>query len=263
LGVAEASGTESILAVFITAICLGVRGGPSMNVRIALVLCATLIADVACVAQQKGTGVVTGNFCDAPELAKAGPGYTKEDIEQQPDKTADLPSVVQTVEQALKCYQALSGEKDPMQPKGLPKLNSAEMDFKTTTGKTVGFTFSIFVFKVGASREKDVTDELKFTYSVPKKIALPKTVGLAKVNPVPLYEELVKEVQEAARAAQAQSTALGMPLSKVSISISYGIKFDGNVSVNVPVQLVTIGGNGDYNKNNTQTITLTFGEPGQ
>lgn len=232
-----------------------------MNIQSAVLIVATLVASTACFAQQEE--LVTGNFCDKPTLSNPAPGYEKKDIEKQPDKTADLPSVVQTVEQALKCYQVLSGEKNPLQPDGLPKLNSTVMDFKTTTGKTVGFTFSIFVFKVGASREKDVTDDISFTYSVPKKIALPPGVGRAAVNPAPLYEELVKEVQAAARAAQAQSTALGMPLSKVSISISYGIKFDGNISLSVPVQLVTIGGNGDYNKNNTQTITLNFEQPSQ
>jgi hypothetical protein len=235
-----------------------------MNHRTALIFFISLSIGTTCVAQQKPQEkTITGNFCDAPKLTNPGPGYTEHDIEEQPKDTADLPSVVQTVEQALKCYQVLSGEKDPMQPKGLPKLNSVELDFKTTTGKTLGFTFSIFVFKVGASREKDVTDELKFTYSVPKKLQLPKTPGFAKPTPVPLYEELVKEVQAAARAAQAQSHALGMPLNKVSINVAYGIKFDGNVSINVPVQLVTIGGNGDYNKNNIQSITLSFEEPGQ
>jgi hypothetical protein len=234
-----------------------------MNPRTILIFFVSLSIGATCVAQQKPKDkTITGNFCDAPTLPSPGPTY--KDLKDQPKDTADLPSVVQTVEQALKCYQALSGEKDPLQPKGLPKLNSVEMDFKTTTGKTVGFTFSIFVFKVGASREKDVTDELKFTYSVPKKLALPKVVGLdqGKPKPVPLYEELVKEVQAAARAAQTQSKLLGMPLNKVSIAVSYGIKFDGNVSISVPVQLVTIGGNGDYNKNNTQSITLSFEEPG-
>jgi len=174
-------------------------------------------------------------------------------------QTADLPSVVQTVEHALECYQALAKTKDPMQPAGLPKLSSAAMDFKTTTGETVGFTFSVFVFKIGASREKDVTDDLTFTYGVPDA-TLPRSFGLAKVTPAPLYAELVKEVQAAARAALAQSTALGMPLRKVGITVAYGIKFDGSVSLNLPVELVTVGGNGDYNKNNTQTITLTFGQ---
>jgi hypothetical protein len=142
----------------------------------------------------------------------------------------------------------------------MPKLSSAVMDFKTTTGKTIGFSFSVFVFKVGASREKDVTNDLQFTYSVKKNLALSPSVGFAKPTPSPLFGELVNEIQSASLAAQAQSTALGLPLSKVSLTVSYGIKFDGNVAINVPIQLVTIGGNGDYNKNNIQTIALTFGE---
>ena len=83
------------------------------------------------------------------------------------------------------------------------------MDFKTTSGETVGFTFSVFVFKIGASREKDVTDDLSFTYSVPKPPAIAPHFGVSKPSPAPLYAELVKEVQAAARAAKAQSTALG------------------------------------------------------
>jgi hypothetical protein len=217
---------------------------------------ATVFASTVCFAQSvPGTGV-----CKPPSpITSPGPGYNKNEIDKQPMQTADLPSVVQTVEHALECYQALAKTKDPMQPDGLPRLSSAVMDFKTTTGETVGFTFSIFVFKVGASREKDVTDDLTFTYGVPDA-TLPRTFGLAKATPAPLYAELVKEVQAAARAAVAQSTALGMPLRKVGITVAYGIKFDGNISLNVPVELVTVGGNGDYNKNNTQTITLNFGQ---
>src|SRR5215472_11386947 len=113
---------------------------------VALVLlgqCFVLIEN-DCAAQQE-TMAVVGNFCDSPKLASAEAGYRAEDVKEQPKETADLPSVVRTVEQALKCYQALSGEKDPLHPKGLPKLNSVQLDFKTTTGKTVGFSFSIFV----------------------------------------------------------------------------------------------------------------------
>jgi hypothetical protein len=226
-----------------------------MKIRHAVLIFAVLATRMPCLAQQAGT---TGTVCDVPKLAAPGPGY--ESVQQQPDKTADLPSVVQTVEQALKCYQALTHETDPTQPKGLPKLSSVVMDFKTTTGTTGGLTFSIFIFKIGGSREKDITDEIKFTYSVPKETALPTTQGLVKVGPAPLFQDLVNDVEAAASAAQSQSSLLNIPLSNVSITISYGIKFDANVSLNAPVQLVTIGGSGDYNRNNTQTITLTFGK---
>ena len=214
-------------------------------------------------AQQQAKAIVTEEVCSAPKVAAAtgAAGAVAEDKKggEQPAGTADLARVVELVDHALKCYQALSKDLDPLQPKGLPKISSATMDFKTTTGKTVGFSLSIFVFKVGASREKDVTDDIAFTYSVPKVVA-PGPKGITKPAPADLFAELVKEVAAAASAAQAQSTALGMPLSKVQITVSYGIKFDGNVGVSVPISLVTIGGNGDYNRNNTQTITLTFGQ---
>jgi len=218
-----------------------------------------LVTSAMCLAQKKkAITVQEGDVCQVPHLP--APGAYPSDVKGQPDKTADLPSVIQTVEQALKCYQSLTGGSDPDQPKGLPKLSSATLDFKTTTAKTVGFSISFFIFKVGASREKDVTDDVSFTYSVPKTVVPTKAASFLKPTATDLFSELVKDVQAAANTAKTQSTALGMPLSKVQITIGYGIKFDGNVSINAPIQLVTIGGNGDYNKNNTQTITLTFGQ---
>lgn len=226
---------------------------------VALLLLAQCFAAGSQILAQQKTNVLVGNFCEPPKLASVLSEAKVDEDKVEPKGIADLGSAIQTVEQALKCYQVLSGEKDPLHPKGLPKLNSVVLDFKTTTAKTVGFSISVFVFKVGASREKDVTDDLTFTYSVPKK--LQQVHGVVKPSPAPMYEELVKEVQMAANAAQTQSKLLGIPLSKVGVSVSYGIKFDGNLAISVPIQLVTIGGNGDYNKNNTQSITLSFEEP--
>jgi hypothetical protein len=167
-----------------------------------------------------------------------------------------LPVVVNLVEQALKCYQLVAatsaGGSSALQP-----LKSVNFDFKATTSKTVGFSLNILVLKIGASSEKDVTDDISFTYSVPP---LPSggTHNLVKPTPPTLYDELVKDVQAAATAASGQSTALGKPLSEIDVTVSYGLKFDANAGVSVPIQLVTIGGNGDYNKNNVQTVKLTF-----
>lgn len=229
-----------------------------MNIRGLAIIVGFLIASTACMAQRKPK-VPEEDVCSAPKPATVTASEYK-NVKGQPADMVDLAAIVQLVEHALKCYQALSKDLDPLQPKGLPKITSAVMDFKTTTSRTVGFSFSIFVFKVGASREKDVTDDVSFTYSVPKVVTLPPIVGLTKPAPADLFKELVKEVAAASSAAQAQSTALGLPLSKVQIQISYGIKFDGYVGASVPISLVTVGGNGDYNKNNTQTITLTFGQ---
>jgi hypothetical protein len=42
------------------------------------------------------------------------------------------------------------------------------------------------------------------------------------------------------------------------VTVSYGVKYDVSAAATVPIQLVTISGNGDYNKNNTQSVMLTF-----
>jgi hypothetical protein len=118
-------------------------------------LIAVLGASTLCTARTTGT---IGPCRPPKPIISPAPGYKPADIKKQPHHTADLPSVIQTVVLALECYRLLSGAKDPMQPAGLPRLSSAVMGFKTASGETVGFTFSIFVFKVGASREKDVTD---------------------------------------------------------------------------------------------------------
>jgi hypothetical protein len=231
-----------------------------MTFKMPLVLFVSLLmVSTLCSAQKKNKPVqkpVEGDFCQAPTLPVPG-AYKPSD--GQPQNTADLPTVIATVEQALKCYQQTTKDADPNQPKGLPKLNSATMDFKTTTSKSGGFSISFFIFKIGASSEKDVTDDISFTYSVPKNLVLPKAAGFVKQPRTDLFSELVKDVQAAANAAQTQSTALGMPLSQVKISVAFGIQTEADVSLNLPIHLVTIGGNGKYNKNNIQTVTLTFG----
>jgi len=109
--------------------------------------------------------------------------------------------------------------------------------------------------------KKDVTNDISFTYSVPKKQVPPGGKFLTKPNPPALYAQLVADVQAAAQAAMARSTALGMPLSEVKISVAFGAKNDGSASLNIPVSLVTLGPSGDYSKNEIQTLTLTFSNP--
>src|SRR5208337_230218 len=166
----------------------------------------------------------------------------------QPKDTADLPSVIATVRAALTCYQSISATDS-----GLPKLTSATFDFKVTTGKTVGPTISFWIFKFGGSHEKDTTSEISFTYSVPKPPAAAKV--FQQPTPIDLYSGLVQYLQTAAVAAKQNATALGMPLSKVVLTVQFGVKNDFQGGVNVPIPLgIVVGASGDYNKNNIQTV---------
>ena len=136
---------------------------------------------------------------------------------------------------------------------------SAVFDFKTTTAKVGGLSFSIFILKIGASREVDNVSDITFTYSVPPTSA--KGAHNSKANK-PLSDELANEILAAAKAVQTSGTVSGLPLSKIAINVQFGVKNDGNVSLGIPVSLVTLGPNADINKASTQSITLTFGASG-
>jgi len=182
--------------------------------------------------------------------------------DRQPKKqkqAVDLADAVHAVKEALDCYQTEIGSDTA---KKLPKLASVSLDFKATTAFTGGVSLSILVLKFGASRETDVTDDVTFTYQPHKTESQPGR-GLVKPPTTSLYSGLVKEVEAAAKVAATQSTLLSLPLDKVGVTVSYGVKYDVNAAVSVPIQLVTISGNGDYNKNNTQSLTLTFADPGK
>jgi len=199
--------------------------------------------------------------CSEPKVASPAGEYVtvQNATKDKKTRTVDFPTVLQTVNQALTCYQLLAN-KNIIQPAGLPKISSAALDFKTATATTTGFSLSVFIFKIGASVEKDTTNDVTFTYAPPKPTPPAGVHGITKPTPPSMFEQLVNQIEAASQAAQAQSTMLGLPLSKVQVQVAYGIKYDGNGSVSVPIQLVTLGPSIDHNKNNTQTITLTFGQ---
>ena len=87
-----------------------------------------------------------------------GPGTTGQ------KDAVPLCAVVQQVTSALQRYQSGLGSG----PDALPPLSRAEFDFKTTAVTTVGAKISLFVFTLGGSHEKDVTNDVTFIYAVPK-----------------------------------------------------------------------------------------------
>jgi hypothetical protein len=212
-----------------------------------LLSCCALFAEFAAADPAK---------CPIPSVPKV-PGLSASGA---PPRSADLNSVIATVEAALKCYQDSVGSgKD-----ALPPLLQADFDFKTTTAKTGGFSISFFVFKLGASREKDVTNEITFTHKVPPPSKPAKNHGTAftgkNQHPIPLADALVADIQGAAGGLKVAGQAAGLPFQQTKITIQFGIVDDGNVTVNAPVQLVTLGLSGDYKKTEVQSVALTFGK---
>src|ERR1700721_180296 len=77
--------------------------------------------------------------------------------------TVPLSDVIAATESALDDYQtyakAPAGIKDR-----LPPLASADFDFKTVVDTKGGLSINLFIFTIGASHEKQQTNDLDFTY---------------------------------------------------------------------------------------------------
>lgn len=176
--------------------------------------------------------------------------------ESQPPNTVDLNTVIKQVKAAVDEYQKNRGSG----PDALPPLSAAEFDFRTTTGTVGGLAINLFIFKIGASREKDVVNDVTYTYTLPKPKP-PSGVGvLRNQKPIPLTEALAQSIQNAATTLKNAGSLGELNFSKLTVAIQYGVTWDGNGGVNIPIQLVTLGLNVDKNKNSVQAVRLVFGE---
>ena len=171
------------------------------------------------------------------------------------DDQKPLSEVIDQVTKALKEYQDNRGGGATNE---LPPLSSAEFDFKTTTATTGGFTINLFIFKFGTSHEKDVVNDVTYTYSLPTPT---KSTSLQGSHPAPqLKDALAQTIQEAAKAVKASSTAAGLPFSKLTVNVQYGVKWDLNAAGQIQYSFITVGLSGDKNKNTVQSVKLVFGK---
>lgn len=171
------------------------------------------------------------------------------------DDQRPLSEVIDQVTKALKEYQDNRGSGATNE---LPPLSSAEFDFKTTTATTGGFTINVFIFKFGTSHEKDVVNDVTYTYALPSST---KSTSLQGSHPAPqLKDQLAQTIQEAAKAIKASSTAAGLPFSKLTVNVQYGVKWDVNAAGQIQYSFITVGLSGDKNKNTVQSVKLVFGK---
>jgi hypothetical protein len=163
--------------------------------------------------------------------------------------------VVAQVTGALKEYQAnLGSGKD-----ALPPLSSAEFDFKTTTSTKEGFSLQILVFKFGTNHEKDVVNDVTFTYALAKHVPPPKlpTKGVS-LPPPQLKDQLTQTIQSAAESVKNARTLAGLPFSKLTINLQFSVDWNVNASGQVTYSFVTVGLSGAKDKNTVQSVKLVF-----
>jgi hypothetical protein len=180
------------------------------------------------------------------------------------DQVVPLSLVVCEVENALDAYQQKQdSETDPK--KILPKIISADFDFKTVVDTKGSLGIGLFVFKLlGGSIDKQKTDEVDFQY-VPKSLL--KT-GLEARKAQTFQEELLAVIENAALAVEQQRAIPARPDEKdplvfkqLTVTVSYGITKGIVLGVSIPVYMVTITGELDKSKNSIQSVKLVFGPP--
>jgi hypothetical protein len=167
--------------------------------------------------------------------------------------TVPLCAVVSQVTSALTRYQSSLGSGT----NALPTLSKAEFDFKTAAVTTVGAKISLFVFTIGGSHEKDVTNDITFTYALPK----PKPGAVAPHTTVTLEDQLYATIRGGAEQVQMAQKVDNVPFTSLEITVQFCVKWDGNAGVNAPISLITVGLNGDKSRNTTQSVKLTFSHP--
>ena len=188
-------------------------------------------------------------LCGIPAAAQSCPGAG---TTGQKD-AVPLCAVVMQVTSALQRYQASLGGGSS----ALPPLSRAEFDFKTAAITTVGAKISLFVFTIGGSHEKDVTNDVTFIYAVPK----PKPAAAAPRTPPSLEDQLYATISGAAEQIQMAQRIGNVPFNSLAVTVQFCVKWDANAGANAPISLITVGLNGDKSRNTTQSVKLVFGQP--
>lgn len=161
------------------------------------------------------------------------------------------------VQRALDAYQ-----EDPTVVKGeLPKLLTADFDFKTVLDTKASFTISILVFKLGTSYDKQTTNDVDFQYEPQSR----HKGAAAAALPKNFQQELIDTIKAAAKAKEEQEKVKKtskdpLVFKQLSVTLGYGVTWDVNGSATIPINIVTLGPGLDHSKNSVQTVKLVFAD---
>lgn len=175
--------------------------------------------------------------------------------------TVPLEQVIVVTEMALNDYQA-QAEASHGTANELPPLATADFDFKTVVDLKGGGGINLFVFTLGATKDKQTTTDLDFQY-VPHPVAEIGASAFGKDTKT-LYQAIVDTLTEASKEiakANEDTAAPGKPsldLCQLSITLSFGVTTDIQGGVKVPFQLITVSASLDRSKNNVQQVKLVF-----
>lgn len=171
-----------------------------------------------------------------------------------PSDPGALPAVIQQVTSALQEYQNNRGSG----PDALPPLAQAQFDFKTTTKTSAGITINLFIFKFGTTHENNLTNDVEFTYAMPK----PKSISpLTRQVPLPQLKDLLAQtIQSAAASVKASGKVAGLPLNSLKVTLCFAVDWKVGGGGQVTYSIVTAGLDASKDKNSIQTVVLTFAQ---
>jgi hypothetical protein len=186
--------------------------------------------------------------------------------------TVPLSDVIAATESALDDYQTYAKSPAGIRD-GLPPLASADFDFKTVVDTKGGISINLFIFTIGASHEKQQTNDLDFTYMPhvePPSKATSEIFGFdggKRKEPKSLYQDIIDTLKESAveiKKAQDLASKPSVPgttkldLCQLSLALSFGVTTDVQGGIKAPIQMVTLTASLDRSKNNVQQVKLTF-----
>ena len=197
----------------------------------------------------------------ASAVSIQSPLYSQNQKFTEKAETVPLDQVIAVTEMALNDYQARA-EASKGKPGELPPLQSADFDFKTVVDTKGTGGINLYVFTLGATKDKQATTDLDFQYA-PHPAEKIEIQGFGKETKT-LYQAIIDTLTESSKAiAKASETTSppGQPsldFCQLSITLSFGVTTDVQGGLKVPFQLITISATLDRSKNNVQQVKLVF-----
>jgi hypothetical protein len=197
---------------------------------------------------------------NAPPPVK-GKKVKKEKANAFGDNVVPLTLVICEVQNALDAYQ----QSKEVDDNTLPKISTADFDFKTVVDTKGTAGIGLFIFKIlGGSIDKQKTNDVDFQY-VPKSML--KT-GFEARKAQTFQEELLAVITSAAKAVKEQRDMPARPGDKdplvfkqLTVTVSYGVTVSGSIGVSIPIHIVTLTAQLDHSKNSVQSVKLVFAPP--
>jgi hypothetical protein len=179
------------------------------------------------------------------------------------DRTVPLGLVVCLVEKALTAYQQ-SPEVNAQGQDVLPHILTADFDFKTVVDLKGTAGIGFYIFKIGASYDKQTTNDVDFQFTPP-----PKAVGFVESKPAESFQEELLNTIKSAAAAVKQEQMKPVPadvkdplvFKQLSVTLSYGVTKDVNGGITLPINVITLTAQLDRSKNAVQSVKLVFAPP--